>query len=65
MRTAVHGSTERRITAIDHFFDVFHLYGTGMESIFNFLIMITEDLLKYIHKNIMREDETKRKPHPS
>lgn len=37
---------------------------TGMGSIFDFLIMINDNLLQYIHKTIMREDGTKRNSQP-
>ena len=43
--TAVHGTAKRRIAAVDHFINVFHLGFSGMESIFNFFIMICDDFL--------------------
>ena len=43
--TAIHGTTIRRITTVDHLIDIFHLSRSGMKSIFNFFIMICKDLL--------------------
>ena len=43
--TAIHGTTIRRITTVDHLIDIFHLSRSGMKSIFEFFIMICKDLL--------------------
>ena len=43
--TAIHGTTIRRITTVDHLIDIFHLSRSGMKSIFDFFIMICKDLL--------------------
>ena len=45
VRTAVHGTTESRITAMNHLTDIFHLRFSGMKSIFNFLIIVSKNLL--------------------
>ena len=45
VRTAIHGTTIRRITTVDHLIDIFHLSRSGMKSIFDFFIMICKDLL--------------------
>lgn len=45
VRTAIHGSTEGGIAAVDHFFDIFHLAVTGMEGKFDFFIMIFKNFL--------------------
>ena len=45
MRASVHGTTIGGIPAINHLRNVFHDNRTRMESIFNFLIMIFENLL--------------------
>lgn len=45
MGTAIHGTAEGRITAVDHFIDIIHLSISGMKSIFNFLIMVCKDSL--------------------
>ncbi len=45
VRAAKHGSAERRVTAVDHFIDIFHLRISGMKSIFNFFIMVSKDFL--------------------
>ena len=43
--TAIHGTTKRRITTVDHLIDIIHLRRSGMDNIFNFFIMISKDLL--------------------
>ena len=43
--TAIHGTTIRRITTVDHLIDIFHLSFSGMESIYNFFIMVCKDSL--------------------
>ena len=43
--TTVHGTAKRRITAVDHLIDIFHLSLSGMKSIFNFFIMVCKDSL--------------------
>ena len=45
VRTAIHGTTVRRIAAMDHFVNVSHLSGSGMESIFDFFIIVCKDFL--------------------
>lgn len=45
VRTAIHGATVRRIATMDHLVNVSHLSGSGMESIFNFFIMVCKDFL--------------------
>ena len=45
MRTAIHGTAERRITTVNHFIDIFHLSISGMKSIFDFLIIVGKDSL--------------------
>ena len=40
VRTAVHGTAEGRITAADHFIDIFHFSIPRVESIYNFFIMV-------------------------
>ena len=45
VRTAVHGTTERWITAMNHLIDIFHLSFSGMKSIFNFFIIVSKNLL--------------------
>ena len=63
--TAIHSATKRRITTVDHFFDIFHLRISGMEGIFDFLIIVSKDSLQDIHKSIMQEKRRKRNPNPS
>ena len=65
MSTAIHGSTERGIPTVNHFFDVFHDNGTGMKDIFNFFIVFFKNLLKNVHKSIMQEMWPESNPLPS
>ena len=41
----VHGTTEGRVTTVDHFINIFHLSVSGMKSIFNFFIIGGKDFL--------------------
>ena len=41
----IHSATKRRITTVDHFFDIFHLRRSGMKSIFDFLIIVCKNSL--------------------
>ena len=43
--TAIHGTTIRRITTVDHLIDIFHLSLSGMKSIFNYLVIVCKDSL--------------------
>ena len=43
--TAIHGTTIRRITTVDHLIDIFHLSRSGMKCIFNFFIVVSKDSL--------------------
>ena len=43
--TIVHGTAKRRITTVDHLIDIFHLSFSGMESIYDFFIMVCKDFL--------------------
>ena len=45
MRAGIHGTTKRRIAAVDHLIDIFHLSISGMKSIFNFFIIVRKDFL--------------------
>ena len=45
VRTAVHGTAERWIAAMNHLIDIFHLSFSGMKSIFNFFIIVSKDFL--------------------
>ena len=45
VRTTVHGTTKSGIAAMDHFVNVSHLSGSGMEGIFNFFIIVCKDFL--------------------
>jgi len=45
VRTAIHGSTKRRVATAYHFIDIFHLSISGMKSIFNFFIIVGKNFL--------------------
>ena len=45
VRASVHSAAERGITAVDHLIDIFYLSFSGMESIYNFFIMVCKDSL--------------------
>ena len=51
---AVHGTTIRRVTTINHLLDVFNYCVARMKSINHFFIMISKDFLENIHKIIMK-----------
>ena len=53
--TAKHRTTKRRVSAVDHFFNVFHDDRTWMEDIFNLFIVVFKNLLENVHKIIMKE----------
>ena len=59
---AVHGAAKGRISTVDHLIDIFHFGIPGVESIYNFFIMVSKNFLKDIHKTIMQENGTKRNP---
>lgn len=42
---AVHGAAKRRVTAGYHFIKILHFGFAGMESIFNFFIMVCKNFL--------------------
>ena len=62
VRTAVHGAAKGRIATVNHLIDIFHFCIPGVESIYNFFIMVCKNSLKDIHKTIMQENGTKRNP---
>ena len=43
--TAIHSTAVGRVTAVYHFFDIFHLTVTWVEGVFDFLVMVNKDLL--------------------
>ena len=64
MRAGIHGTAKRRIAAVDHLIDIFHLSISGMKSIFNFFIIVRKDFLQYIHMTIMKQKGEKENPYP-
>ena len=61
--TAIHGTAIRRGTTINHLIDVFHNDRTWMKNVFNFFVVLSKNLLKDIHKSIMKK--LKKKSNPS
>ena len=45
VRAAIHGSAEGRVAAVEHLINIFHLSFSGMESIYNFFIMVFKNSL--------------------
>jgi len=66
--TGIHGAAIRRITTVNHLFNIFYLCGTWVKSVQDFFIMVGKDFLYYshmfIHKLIMIQKQEKRKPLP-
>ena len=44
-RTAIYGTAKRGITTVDHLIDVLHFGISRMESVFNFFIIVSKNLL--------------------
>ena len=59
---AVHGAAKGRIATVNHLIDILHFRIPGVESIYNFFIMVSKNLMKDIHKTIMQENDTKTPP---
>lgn len=62
--TAVHSTTIRRVTTMNHLLDVFNNSVARMECIYHFFIMIGKDSLKDIHEISMKEMMGKENPKP-
>lgn len=62
VEAAVHGAAVRRIPTVDHLFHVLHNNRTWVEDIFDFLIVFFKNLLKDVHKSIMKELGTESNP---
>ena len=45
MGTGIHGTAKGRFAAVDHLINVFHFCFSGMEGIFNFLIIVGKNFL--------------------
>ena len=60
--TAVHSTTIRRVTTMNHLLDVFNHSVARMKSIYHFFIMISEDFLQNIHMISMKKRGTKSNP---
>ena len=62
--TAIHGTTVRRIPTVNHLLNVFHNNWAVMKSIFNFFVVFFKNLLKDVHKSIMKELRKENNPTP-
>ena len=61
-RTPIHSTAERRIAAMNHFFNIFESGGAELERVLDFFVMIWEDLLQNVHSNIVQQK--RRQKHP-
>ena len=62
--TAIHGTAERRVTAVKHPVDIPDDGLPGMEDIKHFFIVVFKDVLKNVHKSIMKDLATENNPTP-
>ena len=62
--TAIHGTAVRGFPTVNHLLNVFHNNRTWMKSIFNFFVVFFKNLLKDVHKSIMKEIRKENKPTP-
>ena len=62
--TAIHGSAERRVTTVKHPVNIPDDRLSGMENIKHFFVMVIKDILKDVHKTIMRDLATENNPTP-
>ena len=61
---AIHGTTERRVTAVKHPVNVPNDGLPGMENVKHFFIMVFKDVLKNVHKIIMKDLIVENNPTP-
>lgn len=61
---AIHGTTERRVTAVKHPVNVPDDGLPGMEDVKHFFIMVFKDVLKNVHKIIMKDLIVENNPTP-
>lgn len=61
-RAAVHGAAKGRVSTVDHFFNILDNGLSWMKKIDHFFVMVSKNVLKYVHRTIMRENEIKRNP---
>lgn len=60
----IHGTAEGRVATVDHLGDVFHFNISGMKRILNNFVVVFKNLLKDVHKMIMKEMGQKNNPLP-
>jgi hypothetical protein len=65
VRTAIHGSAERSITAVNHLINVFYFCCPWMESIYDYFVVISKDFLNDIHEISLLLNGAKWNPTPS
>lgn len=61
-RAAVHGAAKGRVSTVDHFFNILDNGLSWMKKIDHFFVMVSKNVLKYVYRTIMRENEIKRNP---
>lgn len=61
-RASVHGAAKGWIPAVNHFFNILDNGLSWMKKINHFFIMVSKNVLQYVHKTIMRENGIKRNP---
>lgn len=61
-RASIHGAAKGGVPAVDHFFNILNNGLSRMKKIDHFFIMVSKNVLQYVHKTIMRENGTKRNP---
>lgn len=64
MRANIHSASKRGVATMNHSVYVRNNDRTGMKLINHFFIMVSENLLQYIHKTIMQERREKENPYP-
>lgn len=61
-RTSVQSAAKGRVSTVDHFFNIFDNGLSWMKEIDHFFVMVSKNVLKYVHKTIMKENGTKGNP---
>ena len=62
--TTIHGTAERRVTAVEHPVDIPDDGLAWMEKIKHFFIMVFKDVLENVHKSIMNDLAKENNPTP-
>ena len=64
-RAAIHGAAKGGVTTANHSVDVFGLCAAGMESIYDYFVVISKDFLNDIHEISLLLNGAKWNPTPS